>query len=81
MDKDAKVHKNNRLKESLARLMKEEITFELLLNMVNLSKAGLYLASLVLTNFADEVLSEVLILDGRFWELYVKQGKEQPVDP
>lgn len=58
VDNDAKLNKKTHLKEYIVKLTKEELTPNLILDMVNLSKSGLSLASIRVTNFINEVLPE-----------------------
>lgn len=62
-------------------MTKEELSPKFLFNLVTLSRSALYLTSIGTTNFVDDVLTKIITIKDNFWELYVKQEREELVDP
>lgn len=54
------------------KLTKDELTLELMLDMVNFSMLDPYLASIGVTDSINKVLLESITSVDRFWTLYVK---------
>lgn len=76
---DIELNKRNYLKLYLMELAKAELTVELKLDVVSLSRSNPYLASIGVTNFVNVVLPKSITTDELLWALYVKKEREVPI--